>query len=269
LSKKKVFILGTKGMIGHMLYRYLSSLDKYFLGGISHEELDITREPYKVLDIIKQLNPDILINAIGILPKECEENIPKAVFVNGFFPNLLEITFEKSNTKIIQLSTDCVFDGVKGNYIETDTPSEKNWYGRTKALGEILNSKDLTIRTSTIGPELKENGVGLFNWALNQKGKIKGYSKVNWTGVTTLELAKQLDKILSTKLVGIYHLVPNISITKKELLENIADIWNLNLEIEEDISVCKSKNLINTRQKEYAPNIPDYRSQLEELKKYI
>src|SRR5699024_1115052 len=107
-------------------------------------------------------------------------------------------------TKIIHMSTDCVFSGKIGNYKEDSLRDGETFYDRSKALGELDNQKDLTFRNSIIGPDINENGIGLFNWFMKQEGSINGYSKAIWTGVTTLTLAKAMDSALKEDLVGIY-----------------------------------------------------------------
>jgi dTDP-4-dehydrorhamnose reductase len=119
--------------------------------------------------------------------------------------------------KIIHLSTDCVFDGKDGGYTEKSFKNENGIYGLSKNLGEIYGKNSLTIRTSIIGPELK-NGSGLFNWFMNQKGNISGFTKAYWTGVTTLELSKAIDKAIDENIEGLYHIVPNKKISKYDLL---------------------------------------------------
>jgi len=110
--------------------------------------------------------------------------------------------------KIIQISTDCVFSGKDGGYKEDSFRDGDTIYARTKALGEINNNKDLTIRTSIIGPDINEDGIGLFHWFMKQSGTIYGFRNAYWTGVTTIELAKGIEKFIEYNVTGIYHFVP-------------------------------------------------------------
>jgi len=155
------------------------------------------------------------------------------------FPHWLEESTKGTDTKVIHLSTDCVFSGDNGNYFSTDIPDATSFYGRTKGLGEVNNNKDLTIRLSIIGKDLKKNGVGLFNWFMKQRGTIEGYNKVLWSGITTLELAKFLDYVINTsiKVTGIVHLAPSYSISKHDLIKLIARVWK-----REDVKIMPNYN---------------------------
>ena len=269
---KKILILGI-GMAGHVIYKYLDSLKKYDLTGISKTktdyvdyQIDIRMELYELAFVLENIFPDVIINCTGILVKESENFPSRAIYMNTFFPRWLEHKYKDTSVKIIHISTDCVFDGVQGYYSETTPPNESNWYGRTKAMGELNNNKDLTLRTSIIGPELKDEGSGLFSWFLRQTGIVRGYDKVLWNGITTLELAKQIDKILDIdNLVGLYHLITRKEITKYDLLILIQKIWGKkDIEIIKDSLVYSNKVLMNGRL-EYEPYIPNYDKQLQEL----
>ena len=115
--------------------------------------------------------------------------------MNSWWPHYLETLYAESKTKIVHISTDCIFDGSRGWYIESDTPTETNLYGRSKAMGEINNDKDITLRMSIIGTEIKEEGrSGLLNWVVNNpEDTVFGWEHSVWNGITTFELAKQID----------------------------------------------------------------------------
>jgi len=257
-------------MAGHVITRYLESLEKYYVINCSRSKLNKKTikinvfNPKLVNKILIAKRPDVVINCIGILVKESNENPDRAIYVNSYFPHLLEKWGRELNFKLIHLSTDCVFSGKKGNYLENDLPDASDFYGRSKALGEIINDKDLTFRTSIIGPELKINGTGLFHWFLTQKDFIYGYCNVFWTGITTLELAKAIDKAIEQDLISLYHLVPNQKISKYQLLNLINEIWNLKIKILEDFSHQSDKSLVNTRN-DFKYEIPSYREMLIEL----
>jgi len=277
---KRVLIVGAAGMAGHMIHKYLRSFgDKYELGATTRKKvegldsliIDIEENLPDLAEVIRVAEADIIINCIGLLVKACDACPAEAVFVNSFFPQTLANITEDLKTKVIHLSTDCIFDGTieddKG-YSELHRPDEQNWYGRSKALGEINNEKDLTLRMSIFGPEQKD-GVGLFQWLSKQTGEVNGFTKHFWNGITTLELAKQIDKIIDTDLTGIYHLVPDEQITKYNLLKLMNEIFEYNLEIKEFETEIVNKILSNNRSAEYNPNIPSYETQLKELKEYI
>lgn len=257
-------------MAGHMVTRYLRSLNKYKIFDTSLDKLDkatilINVENKDLVNkILNEINPNIVINCIGLLIKDSAENPALSIYLNSFFPHYLSELGKILNFKLIHLSTDCVFSGKKGNYSESDLKDGEGYYARTKALGEIINQKDLTFRTSIIGPEIKKNGTGLFHWFLTQSGTIKGFTNVYWTGVTTLELAKAIDKTIEKELTSLYHLVPNEKISKFDLLNLINEIWGRNIEILKYEDYQSDKSLINNR-KDFDYNIPTYRKMLIEL----
>jgi dTDP-4-dehydrorhamnose reductase len=279
MKKKKVLVVGTSGMAGHVIYKYLESLKKYDLGAVSRTVvedipsvcIDIEEDLSALENIIKTTSLNFVINCVGLLVKACEACPAEAIFINSFFPHLLENITSGTDTRVIHLSTDCVFSGrleVDMAYHEDCTPNEINWYGRTKALGELINEKDITLRTSIIGPELKD-GVGLLNWFLKQTGTVNGFSNHHWNGITTLEMAKQIDRLMGTDLNGLYHLVPNFRITKYALLKLFNETFETDLEIQEVGGVLVNKVLANNRVVEYDPCIPRYEDQLFELKEWM
>lgn len=277
--KKKVLILGSSGMLGHIVYHYLDMKDYDVLGtsrtpieGINSVNLDVVENIDKLFELIQTDKPEVIINCVGLLVKASQDNPTRAIFINSLFPRILVDWTKNTPIKIIHISTDCIFNGKEGPYNEYDQATESNYYGRTKALGEINNNKDLTIRTSIIGPELKKDGTGLFNWVINQEGIINGFTKVFWNGVTTLELAKQIEIILRKKyeLNGIYHLVTPKEINKYNLLKTIQDVFDLDkIQINKCDSPKVNKVLINNRTEEYCPKVPNYDIQLKELKRFM
>jgi len=278
-KRKQVLIIGASGMAGHMIYKYLYSLNKYDLGAITRKEidsipsvcLDVEHDLPTLANIIATAAPDIIVNCVGLLVKACEACPAEAVFVNSFFPHMLENVTSGTRTKVIHLSSDCVFSGSDNpehTYHEDDTPSEWNWYGRAKALGELINEKDLTLRLSIIGPEIRE-GVGLLQWFMKQEGEVNGFAGHYWNGITTLELAKQIDKIIDTDLNGLYHLAPPFKITKFSLLELIAKTFEKDIKINKMNDVVVNKVLANNRIAEYDPCTPRYEEQLFELKTWM
>ncbi len=229
---KKLLILGAGGMLGHVVYTYLDSLNKYEIINSSHHNkafhdsvlLDVTNKS-KLESFILKIEPDIIVNCIGILIKGSKDDSTNAIYLNSYLPHQLEKVLFSYGGKLIHISTDCVFTGNKGNYIETDNKDARDTYGLSKALGEVDNNHDLTIRTSIIGPELKNNGEGLFHWFLNQSGNVNGFTKMIWGGVTTLELAKVIDATIEQNITGLIHITNGQPITKHELILLLNDIW--------------------------------------------
>ena len=272
---KKVVVLGSTGMAGHIIAEYMGQkgFDVYRVSrsernteksrGIDVINID------KLLIYLDEVCPDVVINCIGLLQKGCEEHPDAAVLINAYLPHCLENHYQNSNTKIIHLSTDCVFSGERGNYNENDLRDGASFYDRSKALGEICNTKDLTFRMSIIGPDIDENGTGLFNWFMKQNGTIKGYSKAIWNGVTTLELAEAIVAAIDENLCGLYHLVPEESINKYDLLKLFQKTFGkTNVIIEREEQVVLDKSLVNNRT-DFSYKVKSYPVQIEYMKKWI
>lgn len=273
---KRILIFGSTGMAGHMITLYLESLGKYEIYNSScssklnekstlYDIIDV----YNLSDMILGINPDVIINGIGILNDKSDLDIKNTIYVNTFFPHFLEQIGLTNNIKIIHLSTDCVFTGNKGEYTEKDIKDEMNIYGLSKNIGEIINNKDLTFRTSIIGPELKNNGKGLFQWFIQQSGEINGYKNVYWSGVTTLELAKAIDKAIDDNLCGLYHLVSSDKICKHDLLNIIKNTFELNnIEILPCNNKISDKSMKNTRQ-DFNFKVKKYPEMIKDMKEWM
>lgn len=269
-TKRKILILNSIGMAGHMISNYLETQEKYSIVNVVFNPMDNKsgiyvdlEDKYSLKMLIDEKKPDTIINCIRVLIEESESNPSKAIYLNSFIPKYLEQICLATETKIIQLSTDCVFSGLKGNYIESDIKDGDSNYARTKALGELNNSKDLTIRTSYIGPNVGSSSEELFHWFMMQQGEIMGYSNVFWTGVTTLELAKSIDTAIQLDLTGLYHLVPKEKISKYDLLCLIREIWAKdNIKIQKYEKVVLDKSLVDNRKE---IEVSNYTVMLEEL----
>ena len=274
---KKVIILGALGMAGHIMAEYLDSTKKYDIYGIarSNDSKYIT----KILDVkdfslleeyIKEVKPDFIINCIGILVSKSNNELTTAIQMNSYLPHFLSELGNKLDFKLIHISTDCVFSGKDGQYKEDSFRDGNDNYARTKALGEVINEKDLTIRTSIIGPELKTNGTGLLDWFLKQKTDISGYSKAYWSGVTTLELAKQMENFLEQDIKGLYQLCPLEKISKYDLLKEFATVWKKDIKISDNPNYNVDKSLVCTRNDFKYKNIrPTYKNMLIEAKEWM
>ncbi len=272
--KKKILVLDPSGMAGHVISKYLGNLEKYQIADFECDPLCNSCENY--IDIydqdllhenIKKINPDVIINCLRILIEESETNVDKAIYFNSFIPHYLSKIGKEINAKVIQLSTDCVFSGKKGSYNEDDFKDGETIYARTKALGELNNERDLTLRTSFIGPNINGRNEELFHWFLMRSGEINGYSNVYWTGITTLELAKSIDKVMDMDLCGVYHLVPKEKISKYDLLELIKMVWKRdNVTINKFENFHLDKSLIDNRNLLVIPNYPEM---FEELYKWM
>lgn len=166
---------------------------------------------------IENISPDVIVNCIGVLNKSAEDKKDEAVYLNSYLPHYLARLTARSRTKIFHLSTDCVFSGVKGSYKDTDPPDGATFYDRSKALGEIKDEKNLTFRNSIIGPDITPSGIGLFNWFMAQELSLNGYVGSLWSGITTLTLAKAIERAAYENLTGLYQLSNNQNISKFDL----------------------------------------------------
>ena len=194
-----------------------------------------------------------------------QENIN--VFLNKYI-NFTNNLSEKYNFKFVHVSTDCVFEGTTGKYDETVPSDATSFYGRSKALGEIRNDRNVTLRTSIVGPDSNPKGIGLFQWFMKQENEVGGYSKVIWTGVTTIELAKQIEVAIKNNLTGLNHVVNNEFISKKDLLALFKESFNKNITINDNDSVVSEKTLVRT-DKSYNFDVPSYKQMVEEMRTWV
>jgi dTDP-4-dehydrorhamnose reductase len=273
--KIKILLLGSAGMAGQVLKKELEKYsDQIDLIDIARSskisipkiELDVTNFE-ELRKIIKNNGFDFIINCIGVLNNFAENNPDKAILINSYLPHYLEKITSETDTKIIHISTDCVFSGKRGLYNESDIKDGIGFYAQSKALGEIINNKDLTLRTSIIGPDLNENGIGLFKWLLKQSGSINGYTNAFWSGITTIQLARVIvDIVLGTNFPsGIIHLTNNHKISKFHLLSIIKEVFELNnIEIIGCDKYRVDKSIINTRE-DLKLIIPEYREMINDM----
>jgi len=279
MKKIKVMLLGSAGMAGHVLKCELQKIsDIIELVDVARSselirpkiEMDVT-DFMGLKEIINEGDFDFIINCVGILNAFAEDNPDQAILVNAYFPHFLESITKKSSSRIIHLSTDCVFSGSKGDYIETDFKDGLGFYARSKGLGELHNDKDLTIRTSIIGPDLNQDGIGLFNWVINQEGVINGFSKAYWSGVTTIKLARSIIEFILQKdsPAGVVHLTNDEKISKFELLIMIQQVYKLSdIKIVESKEYKTDKSIVNTRD-DLTKKIPTYYQMIMEMKKWM
>ena len=263
----RITVLGAAGMAGHIVTKYLTQ-QGHVVQAVTRQDLDV--EKYNRLsEFFDTLDTDFVVNCIGLLVKPCENRPDLAALINSWLPHYIEHRLSNTNTRLIHLSTDCVFNGARGDYTETDMHTEMNVYGRSKSLGEVNNSKDITFRMSIIGPELK-NGTGLLHWTVtNPSDQLPGWTNAWWNGITTLELARCIDLYINNpKISGIYHLVNNNRINKYDLLCKINQVYELNKTIVPTVGPKNiDKVLIDTR-REFNFGIKDYDQQLIELRDF-
>lgn len=259
-------------MAGHILSLYFRSLSQEFKTfGIARN--DSVMKPSQLLDatdfdklkrVIENIKPDYIVNSIGVLNQYAENFPANAILVNSYLPHFLESLTKDSPVKVIHISTDCVFSGKKGGYIESDFRDGKGYYGQSKALGELNNQKDVTLRTSIIGPDINRKGIGLFQWFMQQDTVANGYVKSIWSGVTTLELAKAVHRSIVSDTKGIYHITNGQKINKYELLKLFKHGAQKNIFIREVDGIALDKSLIDTR-KEFNYQVPNYDIMIKEM----
>ena len=271
----KFLVLGCNGMAGHTISLYLQERGHEVFGfdraqsnyvkSVAGNALDSDF----VRDLVQSGKYDSVINCIGILNQAAEDNKALATYLNAYFPHFLADITKGTDTQIIHMSTDCVFSGKKGQYTEEDFRDGETFYDRSKALGELDDNKNITLRNSIVGPDINPKGTGLFNWFMQQEGEIKGYTKAMWTGQTTLQLAKTMEKAAEERAHGLYNTVPDSAICKYELLQLFNHyLINDSIQIIPVEGINADKSLKRTRY-EFNYLIPDYEVMVAELAEWI
>ena len=268
----KILVLGSIGMAGHLITLYFK--------GQGHEVTAYSMKPFpycrnivgNALDaehfksVILGDDYDAVINCIGILNRQAEENQALATYLNSYLPHLVADLLKDRKTKLIHMSTDCVFAGNTGPYYEDSLRDGLTFYDRSKALGEVNDDKNLTFRNSIVGPDTNEAGIGLFNWFMKQRGSVKGFTGAMWTGVTTLTLAKAMERALEENLTGLYNLVNNESTSKYDLLRLFNHYFrNDSLSIEPSDKLQLDKSL-RCRRTDFSFVVPPYEQQIKEMR---
>ncbi len=273
---KKVLIIGSKGMAGHVLTTFLKESQNFIIADISRNDdffdsvykADVT-DTRKLDAIIDECAPDIVVNCIGILNKDAEDNPDKTIFLNSYLPHFLAKKGDRLGYKLIHISTDCVFSGKAGGYAETSITDGIGFYAKSKALGEVNYGQHLTIRTSIIGPELKKEGIGLFNWFMRQTGEIDGYTNAYWTGVTTLVLAKAILSGIVNDFHGVHHLVYDKKISKYEMILIFQNEFHKNdISIKPNDQYRVDKSLVVTRNEKLF-DVPGYEVMFNEMHNWM
>ena len=256
-----VLVLGATGLIGNRLVRTLKKdfevfgttrkpkLSKKFTDQMleaSHWLLNSSPTDFSVLEReVRSLKPNIIVNCLGVIKSKLSMfDVEESISVNALFPHQLSKLCRNNGIRLIQLSTDCVFSGDKGNYVESDVPNPVDIYGRTKSLGELVNDHDLTIRTSFVGREI-DSFTNLFEWAIrNKNSRIVGYPRAIYSGLTTLALANVIRDVIHNQqnLVGLWH-VSSESISKYQLLSLLNSVLSLNIDIEIDETFVCNRSL--------------------------
>lgn len=268
----RFLVVGCNGMAGHVISVYLKEQ--------GHDVTGYARSASKYVntvigdatdfDLLKTTilmgNYDSVINCVGLLNWFAENDHAAAVMLNGYLPHFLAKITENTNTQIIHMSTDCVFSGKTGGYTEDSFPDGTLFYDRSKAIGELNDDKNITLRNSIIGPDIKKKGIGLLNWFMQQKDSVNGFTGAIWTGQTTLQLAKTMEQAAKLRAHGLYNMVPNESINKYELLNLFNKyIRREPIQIKPTDKFVTDKSLIRTKYEGFNYKIPGYERMIKEM----
>ncbi|MDF1578946.1 MAG: SDR family oxidoreductase, partial [Desulfobulbales bacterium] len=234
----RILILGGDGMLGHQLLKSWQAnhevcvtlhggADRYGLYGLFNEAnscygVDV-RDFARIATVAADFKPEAIVNAVGIVKQRSEaHDAIVSLEVNSLLPHRLSRLCGEIGSRLIQISTDCVFSGAKGMYTEDDLEDARDLYGRTKLLGEVHDRQAVTLRTSIIGLELSRRK-SLVEWFLAQQGETKGFTRAIYSGFTTLEMARIIERVLTvdTDLAGLWH-VASAPINKYELLKRLS-----------------------------------------------
>lgn len=270
----RVLVLGSHGMAGHMIAAWLKECG-WDVTGFARQASTICQtvvgdaENYEIVhSLIETGAYQLVVNAIGLLNQAVDRNPQRGTHLNAELPHRLARSCHGAGCQLVHISTDCVFSGKKGSYEEEDFPDATSLYGQTKSRGEVVDDENLTIRTSIVGPELKENGIGLYHWFMKQDGEVHGYRKVLWSGVTTLELAKFIEKAAGC-VTGRWHLTNNTAISKYELLRLFNQYARKDKVAIEPVDepVC-DKSLRCTR-RDFSYAVPEYEKMVQDMGAWI
>lgn len=268
----RVVVLGARGMLGHMAVTVLEEAGHQVTGicragvvGGASRHLDLEdRDALRAA--LMEAGPEWVVNAAGRLNQAVDRAPAASIYVNSYLPHLLANWGQEIGFRLLHVSTDCVFEGTRGLYQVNDEPDATSAYGRSKALGEVVNDRDLTIRTSIVGPELATSGTGLLLWFMRQSGQVPGWTKAIWSGLTTLEMARVIEAVVDgrIKAIGLWQCTPTQPIAKYDLLRLMNEELRGGQAIVRPVDgVVGNKSLVNDRPALWP--VPDYRTMLRDL----
>lgn len=261
----RVLVLGVTGMLGHDVFKVLhesTALEVWGTlrspSGLRHfDEILQTRlrSGVDVLDLdaltdaLVSVRPEVVVNCVGLIKQLADANDPLATLpINAMLPHRLAKLCSLNGARLIHVSTDCVFSGHKGMYLESDLSDAEDLYGKSKYIGELHDQAHaITLRTSIIGHELGSSHA-LVDWFLSQQGRVKGYRKAIFSGLPTVELARVIrDYVIpAPQLHGLYHVSVD-PIDKYSLLSLVADVYGKDIEIVPDDQLAIDRSLDSTR----------------------
>lgn len=256
----RILVLGASGMLGSAMMRVLNekgvgevfgtvrsaNVARFFTPQIAQRLVpgcDVENQD-ALNKVFAEIKPDVVINCIGLIKQLAEADDPLvALPINSLLPHRLAALCKLGGARLIHISTDCVFDGARGGYLESDVSNATDLYGKSKYLGEVYFPHTITLRTSIIGAEL-QSAHGLIEWFLAQKERCNGYSKAFFSGLPTVVLAQIVrDTIIPRpELSGLYHVAAQ-SISKLDLLSLVAEVYGKKIEIVPDDRLVIDRSL--------------------------
>lgn len=259
-SPTRILILGASGMLGHTALRYFASQSGFEVFGSLRKRnpaLQVLAPGARLIEgvdventdslaaLLAQVRPQVVLNAIGVVKQRAAADDPLvALPINALLPHRLARLCELVGARLVHMSTDCVFTGAKGGYVESDAPDALDLYGRSKLLGEVDYPHAITLRTSIIGPELGGGAQGLVGWFLAQQGSVRGFNKAIFSGLPTVELARVIHRhvLPHPELHGTWQ-VSAAPIDKFELLSLVKRAWGRDTEITPDAKLVIDRSL--------------------------
>lgn len=261
----KIIILGSNGMIGSTMFKVLRESSDLTVWGTLRSAHDLRFFPQadarqliegidvsnldSVLKVFSTIRPDVVVNCMGLTKHRPEADDPlQNLELNAILPHRLARMCEVAGARLVHVSTDCVFLGSKGSYVESDVPDAQDFYGKSKSLGEVVSAPHaITLRTSTIGHELHTR-YGLLEWFLSQEGQCKGFSRAIFSGLPTVVFAQVVRDIVLPRpnLHGLYH-VSAKAINKLDMLQLIARVYKKEIDIVPDDSLVIDRSLDGAR----------------------
>lgn len=274
----RVLVLGASGMLGNAVLRFFDQSEGYAVMGSARSAGVLRLLPERLHEkvicgvdventdslarLFAQSRPDVVINCIGLVKQLAEADDPLAAIpINALLPHRLARLCDVAGARLVHMSTDCVFSGAKGGYVESEICDATDLYGRSKQMGEVDYANAVTLRTSIIGHELN-SAHGLVGWFLSQQGSVKGFTRAIFSGLPTVELARVIRDFVipRAELRGLYH-VSAAPINKCELLRLVAQTYGKSIEIVPDARLVIDRSLNSDRFREttgyVAPSWPE------------
>ena len=254
-----ILVLGASGMLGNAVLRLLNEEQDFnifgsvrtsggriqalapnatIVSGVFADQTD------SLTDVLARTEPDVVVNCVGLIKQLGAANDPLvALPINSLLPHRLAKLCKLANARLIHMSTDCVFSGAKGNYLETDPSDATDLYGRSKLIGEVHDEHCVTLRTSIIGHELS-GAHSLIGWFLSQSGSVKGYRRAIFSGLPTVELARVIRDFVLPRpaLSGLFHVAAQ-PISKYDLLKLVGQVYDVDVKIEPDSEIVIDRSL--------------------------